>query len=611
MSAFCVRVKVCSDCTMSPAPQGNLEVEHYIGSCLISARVPSQSNNPAKNQQPNNIITVANRHPNHYQNFYHSGKAKGNDVAGDNRLVRQQQGFVNKVQQRPDSHVQGSRYSALPLPMAAAAECNAFPNSGHYIQTARHHHHSGSSGSGWAGMPLISMTSGNARRNKNKGGGPPASANHKAGQKHAQFNKNKELEGGAESDCCRSPLSRLAIHTQGAPLIQANRYSNHNRNRNNNYNRGDPQVRLYGGGDMVVRRLDAAKDTSKSGSTNIQTTTTTTTSTGNNNSDSLSVASDESSGNSENSLPRIIKPRKRRKKDRKPPPAAVSSTSSSSSAAAATAPSPSSSTVPSNQLPSDENLSPVEEKSSVVTLQPYLPLCFDSYENPITELPTIETVQARLCTDKQLEDLTASVVDEFPFGNLLDDEDDAKSELSSCAPATLCQCRYCDPSGVIWDVDQRCYSPFLTPPSPTDKIPFSKSLPVFLDPAVTSYRKQVPSYTLNDFGTMLRRSWSDPSSDINMGITRLFGHDSSSSSERNGEEQSVAQLQVSSEIVTSPNGHRDIEIKFYSSPCPASSVPKWPKQVDVISTDKLSSASSLVSTLLDCDTNDRLFVVEE
>lgn len=581
---------------MSPAPQGNLEVEHYIGSCLISARVPSQSNNPAKNQQPNNIITVANRHPNHYQNFYHAGKAKGNDVAGDNRLIRQQQGFVNKVQQRPDSHVQGSRYPAIQMPLAAAAECNAFPNSGHF-----RHHHSGSSGSGWAGMPLISMTSGNARRNKNKGGGPPASVNHK----HVQFNKNKELEGGAESDCCRSPLSRLAIHTQGAPLIQANRYSNHNRNRNNNYNRGDAQLRLYSGGDVVVRRLDAAKDTSKSASSNIQTTTTA--STGNNNSDSLSVASDESSGNSENSLPRIIKPRKRRKKDRKPPPAAVSSTSSSSG----TAPSSSSPTVSSTQLPSDENVSPVEEKSSVVTLQPYLPLCFESYENPITELPASETVQAKLGTDKQLEDLTASVVDEFPFGNLLDDEDDAKSELSSCAPATLCQCRYCDPSGVIWDVDQRCYSPFLTPPSPTDKIPFSKSLPVFLDPTVTSYRKQVPSYTLNDFGTMLRRSWSDPSSDINMGITRLFGHESSSSSERSGEEHSVAQLQVSSEIVTSPNGHRDIEIKFYSSPRPASSVPKWPKQEDVISTDKLSSTSSFVTTLLDCDTNDRLFLVEE
>lgn len=603
-------LRVCSDCTMSPAPQGNLEVEHYIGSCLISARVPSQSNNPAKNQQQNNII---NRHPNPYhQNFYHGGKAKGNDATGDNRLIRQQ-GFVNKVQQRPDSHAQGTRYPGIPLPLATPAECNSFPSSGHYMQTARHHH-SGSSGSGWAGMPLISMTSGNARRNKNKGGGPPAGVNHKGGHKNAQFNKNKELDGCAESDCCRSPLSRLAIHTQGAPLIQANRYSNHNRNRNNSYNRGDPQLRLYSGGDVVVRRLESAKDASKTASTNVQTKESTTAAS--NNSDSLSVASDESSGNSENSLPRIIKPRKRRKKDRKPPPTTVSSTtpsssSSSSIAAVSTAvPSSSSPTVSSTLLPSDENPSPPEEKSSVVTLQPYLPLCFESYENPTTELPndvTNDTVRARLGNDKQLEDLTASVVDEFPFGNLLDDEDDAKSELSSCAPATLCQCRYCDPSGVIWDVDQRCYSPFLTPPSPTDKIPFSKSLPVFFDPAVQSLRQQAPSYTLNDFGTMLRRSWSDPSSDINMGITRLFGQESYNVSERSGE----AQLQVSSEIVTSPNGHRDIEIKFYSSPSPAVSLPRWPKQKDVISIDKLSSASSFASTLLDCDTNDRQFVVEE
>lgn len=589
---------------MSPAPQGNLEVEHYIGSCLISAaRVPPQANNPAKTQQQNSIITVANRHPNHYhQNFYHPGKPKGNDASGDNRLIRQQ-GFVNKVQQRPDGHAQGNRYPTIPLPLATAAECNAFPNGGHYIQTARHHH-SGGSGSGWAGMPLISMTSGNARRNKNKGGGPPAG--HKGGHKNTQFNKSKELDGGGESDCCRSPLSRLAIHTQGAPLIQANRYSNHNRNRNNSYNRGDSQLRLYGGGDVVVRRLDSAKDASKTTSTTVQTKESTTTT--NSNSDSLSVASDESSGNSENSLPRIIKPRKRRKKDRKPPPTAVAPSSSSSPSAAV--PSSSSPSLSSTLLPSDENLSPLEEKSSVVTLQPYLPLCFESYENPSVELPNDvanETARTRLCNDKQLEDLTASVVDEFPFGNLLDDDEDAKSELSSCAPATLCQCRYCDPSGVIWDVDQRCYSPFLTPPSPTDKIPFSKSLPVFLDPAVQSLRQQAPSYTLNDFGTMLRRSWSDPSSDINMGITRLFGHEPSNLPERSSE----AQLHVSSEIVTSPNGHRDIEIKFYSSPRPAVSVPKWPKQEDVILADKLSSASSYVSSLLDYDTNDRLFVAEE
>lgn len=76
----------------------------------------------------------------------------------------------------------------------------------------------------------------------------------------------------------RSPLSRLAIHTQGAPLIQAQR--------------------------QTTRKNQ--KPPSKPTPTPQQTT-------------------QEESPN-ENSLPRIIKPRKRRKKDRKPQPAAQEST---------------------------------------------------------------------------------------------------------------------------------------------------------------------------------------------------------------------------------------------------------------------------------------------
>uniref|UniRef100_A0A0K8T3F0 Uncharacterized protein n=2 Tax=Lygus hesperus TaxID=30085 RepID=A0A0K8T3F0_LYGHE len=70
----------------------------------------------------------------------------------------------------------------------------------------------------------------------------------------------------------RSPLSRLAIHTQGAPLIQAQRQSNRKSNKPPVKQAPQPQQ-----------------------------------------------AQEESPN--ENSLPRIIKPRKRRKKDRKPQPA--------------------------------------------------------------------------------------------------------------------------------------------------------------------------------------------------------------------------------------------------------------------------------------------------
>lgn len=82
----------------------------------------------------------------------------------------------------------------------------------------------------------------------------------------------------------RTPLSRLAIHTQGAPLILAPRKA---------------KVPPPPPHRSAPAKAPAAPPQPAS--------------------DTLSVASDESSGHSENSLPRIIKPRKRRKKDRKPP----------------------------------------------------------------------------------------------------------------------------------------------------------------------------------------------------------------------------------------------------------------------------------------------------
>lgn len=98
----------------------------------------------------------------------------------------------------------------------------------------------------------------------------------------------------------------------------------------------------------------------------------------------------------------------------------------------------------------------------------------------------------------------------------------------SLEDVSTCQCACCDPVGNVWDVGRRCFSPSLTRPEPA------------------------------------RRSWSDepsspppPSSSISFSKTvvaapaaRIRTHS----------------LEVSSEIVTSHNGHRDIEIKFFTMP---------------------------------------------
>lgn len=135
------------------------------------------------------------------------------------------------------------------------------------------------------------------------------------GQRNQRFGKPAEYphapdtsgvpENGDELE--RLPLARLALHTQGAPLILANR---------------GPQRSSRG---SEVEGSPAAA------------------------SDAVSVTSDEgSTGHAENCLPRIIKPRKRRKKDRKPvvgspPPTATEGDGS----------------------------------GSIVTLKPYLPMCYN------------------------------------------------------------------------------------------------------------------------------------------------------------------------------------------------------------------------------------------
>lgn len=613
---------------MSPASQGNLEVERYIGSCLISSSVRVTS------------IGSKNNSTGSHSNVNYRGK-KVSDCGGS-RVSKLQAGAFSHRTAGGTCRAQltTGRYSPhgslLPL-----CECGGLKFGG-----AGYGSPGPSTGVGgsWAGLPLISMAPSNSRRNRKPSTCSNGSVNNRTGNSKSasgsqatavvaspNSGKNSLVNGDNTSQHSRTPLSRLAIHTQGAPLILAGRYTVSGRKSTAIHNRGPP-LRQFRCGDLSVRRGNSARDTrDNTGGSGSSTN-------GNNSntpsSDCLSVTSDESSGHSENSLPRIIKPRKRRKKDRKPPPLTATSDTSSPSS-------------------SKELKNPDVESPSIVTLKPYVPLCYELYDSGcwIGNRPNLAKVDTNgsikvweaenrntftLCNgiDTQEDDEHVSQTSEddnqepklhHNFDEVEDDDDgglcvDSGGLFPYPCPPTLCHCRYCDPSGLIWDVDQHCYSPFLTPPPPTvdgnsTSFPFSNS-PLFLTPPPTEVRsfdffnkdpRSTPSPLMfhpeNDHFSVLRRSWSEPlppsfcnenttSSNeetrrsfgiIGHGrvrevenvpeprqVTRLEGHTTPAEVPPSPVALMTSQsLEVSTEIVTSPNGHRDIEIKFYSSSPPA------------------------------------------
>lgn len=613
---------------MSPASQGNLEVERYIGSCLISSSVRVTS------------IGGKNNSSGSHSNVNYRGK-KVSDCGGS-RVSKLQPGAFSHRTAGGTCRAQltTGRYSShgslLPL-----CECGGLKFGG-----AGYGSPGPSTGVGgsWAGLPLISMAPSNSRRNRKPSTCSNGSVNNRTGNSKSASSgsqatavvaspnsgKNSLVNGDHTSQHSRTPLSRLAVHTQGAPLILAGRYTVSGRKSNVIHNRGAP-LRQFRCGDLSVRRGNSARDTRDTGGSGGSTN-------GNNSntpsSDCLSVTSDESSGHSENSLPRIIKPRKRRKKDRKPPPLTATSDTSSPSS-------------------SKELKNPDVESPSIVTLKPYVPLCYELYDSGcwIGNRPNLAKVDTKgsikvweaenrntftLCNgnDTQEDDEHVSQTSEddsqepklhHNFDEVEDDDDgglyvDSGGLFPYPCPPTLCHCRYCDPSGLIWDVDQHCYSPFLTPPPPTvdgksTSFPFSNS-PLFLTPPPTEVRsfdffnKDPPStpsplmfHPENDNFSVLRRSWSEPlpssfcsenTTSSNEETRRSFGiigHGRVREVENVPESRQVTRLEVhsapaevphspvalmtsqslevSTEIVTSPNGHRDIEIKFYSSSPPA------------------------------------------
>lgn len=185
--------------------------------------------------------------------------------------------------------------------------------------------------------------------------------------------------------------------------------------------------------------------------------------------------------------------------------------------------------------------------------------------------------------------------------------------INAASNKSFCNCRYCDPGSVVWDVRQRCFSPNLMPPA----IDQSGSMTSNRDNDNGDDSEKVIKN--KDHITTLKRSSSEPTSRSlsNSSVMRLrslcsgsnkgsnaYGHrsidsinyvnNSNCSNKDNGyshphiyrnsftytygadqfqhdcqhQHNSVPDqnLQVSSQIVTSHNGHRDIEVKFFSSP---------------------------------------------
>ncbi|XP_043257854.1 uncharacterized protein LOC122400443 [Colletes gigas] len=547
---------------MSPASQGAVEVERYIGSCLISSSLRSGSQKP--------IV----------------GKKQESAARGKSRSSYGGQSLSNGTEQ---CHVQ---YGP----------------------------------GGWTGAPLISMTSSPRRCNQR--------LSPSVGLQPQQQQQQQACEQQVSTHLHKNPLSRLAIHTQGAPLILAGRF--HNRGKIHNtgnvngianslcstgyvHNNGNaarcPQSRPQRSAELSKKSQPNPKAdcvNKEAAGTSIA------------NIDSLSIASDESSGsnNSENSLPRIIKPRKRRKKDRKP----------------------------ANNAPASADVGKHEEQqqsgdqSNVLALKPYAAGCYERYETPVqlrnhrrppiareslfrgqeigdarqryghrhVEVKVLDDnrnvvvpVQIRAIPPKDYRHHTRNNNNSSngprylqDYGNLTGCEGGMKDGLGSC------QCRYCDPSGLIWDMDQNCYSPFLTGEFCPGHFLHA---PLFLSRPTLSVERLfgangTPTREKDAGGIVLRRSWSDPTSyfseeiaapskdvgvigdrgQIEGGKRRTLWHGDTMGFPAsnagppcavNNGASSPKGLEVSTEIITSPNGHRDLEIKFYS-PSPSAPAPE-------------------------------------
>lgn len=345
------------------------------------------------------------------------------------------------------------------------------------------------------------------------------------------------MAGRAPPQPRNTPVSKLAMQAQGAPLIIQNR---HDRRKYTT----TPEQRSHrplGPTEHVTR--DRCEAIEGSRPRNQQQQARAMRAGRNNNTDAVSVASDESSGstNSETMLPRIIKPRKRRKKDRKP------------------------NNIVSHDLTAATlDLGEVDH-CTVSGITRSHGIYEDSYCREMS-LPYRLDVKVLEYSDHVPETYRVAALGEAleatRFG-LAEAASPAESAVSSC------QCRLCDPVGQIWDAHS--IADLLDENSSGDFAPTK------LDESM----KVVGPLGRRGADTTLRRSWSDPSSripdrrEVNSGeaysapnLYSLFPPARRASSP---EPRAPLALEISSEIVTSMNGHRDLEIKLFSTPSSANS----------------------------------------
>lgn len=335
-----------------------------------------------------------------------------------------------------------------------------------------------------------------------------------------------------------TPVSKLAMHAQGAPLIIQNRqdrrkYATAPEQRN--------QQRQPAHTEHTTRDKCEALESNRPHNQQQQTRSTRG-GRNNNNTDAVSVASDESSGsnNSETMLPRIIKPRKRRKKDRKP-----------------------NNLVPHDLTAAGMDLVDVDicAVSGMVTTSHGI--YKESYCREMS-LPYRLDVKVLEYPEPVPETYRVSALGEALEGTrfgLMEAASPAESAVSSC------QCRYCDPVGQIWDAD-----------SIADLLD-ENSCGDFAPTKLEESMKVVGPLGRRGADTTLRRSWSDPSSRVadrrevnnaeNYSAPNLYSLFPPARRASSPEPRSPLALEISSEIVTSMNGHRDLEIKFFSTSPPA------------------------------------------
>ncbi|XP_076348857.1 uncharacterized protein LOC143246282 [Tachypleus tridentatus] len=290
----------------------------------------------------------------------------------------------------------------------------------------------------WTGMPLISVAKGRTRKQQSNkfqrwpSGFTDTEYNQKqtiTGSSAVKYNKTDKDTTEEEL----SSMSKLALHTQGSPLILSNEHKEkgEDKGKPNTGSNTKKSKHFYIGNELYLhpqyhwttndaglagisrtcseniqfdlRSTSVTVDEtgSVSGESDVKSETDIIDSTPLQQSDSLSITSD-SSGSSENSLPRIIKPRKRRKRDRKM-----------------------------NEF-KDQNV------SVILTLKPYQPLCF----------PYTEAVNK---TEKNF--VYSNTFPEYELESVFGSLKITKPSLYPYSPSPLCSCKRCV-----------TLTPFLTPP---------------------------------------------------------------------------------------------------------------------------------------------------